>query len=227
MESKNIVIFGSTGMLGSALLIEALASEDIGKVLLVNRKSIGYTHEKMEEIIHDDFYNPQSLADDLKNIDACFFCLGTTSVGKNEEQYTRITYDLTKAIAELYHSIQPSGTFIYISGTGTDSTEKGNTMWARVKGKTENMIMDLFKDAYMFRPGYIQPMKGVKSSTNWYQWLYNIFGFLYPLLKRIAPNSMMSTVDLSNAMLNAMRRGYHKRILETRHIIELSQQSDD
>jgi uncharacterized protein YbjT (DUF2867 family) len=226
MKRRNILIFGSTGMLGSALLIEALESESIENVLLINRKPVGLEHSKLTEVIRQDFSDFSSLTAQFKSYDACCFCLGTTSLGKNEETYSKITYDITKSAAKAYHEANSDGVFLYISGVGTDSSEKGRTMWANVKGRTENMLIEMFNNAYMFRPGFIQPLKGVVSSTNWYRWLYKVFGVLYPILKKLAPNSMMTTVDLSQAMLNAIHHGYHRKILEPVDIIKLAESKD-
>jgi len=219
---KNIVIFGSTGMLGQALVIESLEDNRIGSILLINRKPSGVTNPKIKEIIHSDFYDFSAISHEFIGIDACFFCLGTSAVGKNEAKYHRITYDLTLEVATRLKGVAPEASFIYISGAGTDSSAKGRVMWARVKGKTENMLIDTFNQAYMFRPGYIQPAKGVVSSTNWYRWIYKCIGFLYPVIRRVFKNSVMTSEQLSHAMLNAAFKGYHRKIIEVRDVLNLA-----
>ena len=217
------IITGSSGMVGKGVLLECLESSLVESVLVVNRKSIGIKHDKLKEIIHSDFFDLAAIASELTGYNACFFCLGVSSVGLSEQDYHRLTYDLTLNFAKAVLSINQSMTFCYVSGAGTDSTEKGNSMWARVKGKTENALMQLpFKAAFMLRPGYIQPMKGVKSKTSLYQIIYNVFGFLYPLLKHFFPKHVTTTELLGLAMINAANRGYEKQILETKDINQLT-----
>ena len=162
-----VIITGTTGMVGKGVLLECLEHPAITGVLLVNRRPVGVQHPKLKEVIHKDFYDLSPVKAQLQGYDACFFCLGVSVVGLTEEQYTKTTYDLTLHFAETV--INPRMTFIYVSGTGTDSSEQGRTMWARIKGRTENALLKMpFKAAYMFRPGIILPMKGVRSATSWY-----------------------------------------------------------
>src|SRR3990172_100580 len=165
------IITGTTGMVGEGVLHECLNHPDVESVLVINRRTCNVSHTKLKEILHNNFYDFTSIEDRLTGYNACFFCLGTTSVGKNEEEYTRITYELTKALADNLIKLNPDMVFCYVSGTGTDSTEKGKVMWARVKGKTENYLINLFAKAYMFRPGIILPIKGLKNTLT----LYKVF----------------------------------------------------
>lgn len=216
------IILGSTGMVGKAVLLECLADSRIEKVLVINRHPLGIAHEKLREIVHDNFYDFSPLRDQMKEYDACFFCLGISSVGMNEEKYRKITYDLTLAFAKLFVSLSSHAVFCYVSGTGTDSSEKGKLMWARVKGKTENDLMKLgFRDAYMFRPGYIQPFKGVRARASVVNVLYIIFTPLYFILKPF-PNLVTDSVSLGKAMINAAIKGYGKKILENKDINALA-----
>ncbi len=221
--SLKVIIFGASGMVGRGVLLECLESSEIEKVLMVNRYDIGVKHDKLKQIIHSDFENYSSIEEDLKGYDACFWTLGISAVGLSEEKYTKITYDYTLTLARLFYSKNPLMTFTYVSGEGTDSTENGRQMWARVKGKTENDLLALgFKRAYMFRPGYIQPKKGVKSKTGWYNVMYVLFSWLYPLFKAIGPNSVTTTIDIGQAMIRCAIDGYEKNILRPRDINSLS-----
>jgi len=171
----------------------------------------------------DDLFTVPSLGDQLNGYDACFFCLGVSAVGLKEEAYRRVTYDLTLTVAEALVARNPGMTFIYVSGQSTDSTAQGSVMWARVKGATENAVSALpFKATFMFRPGYIQPMHGIKSSTSWYRLLYSAVGPLYPLLRRLFPRNVTNTDAVGQAMIEVARRGAPKHILENREINELS-----
>ncbi|MFZ4591588.1 MAG: NAD-dependent epimerase/dehydratase family protein, partial [Ignavibacteria bacterium] len=173
----NVIITGTTGMVGEGVLHECLKNTDVEKVLVINRKPCGINHDKLQEIVHGDFFDLSGISEYLKGYDACFFCLGVTSINKKEEEYYKLTYTLTIKFAELILEQNPDTTFCYISGAGTDSSEKGKSMWARVKGKTENDLMRMkFKKVYCFRPGYLQPTKGLAYSHSYYKWI----GFLYP-----------------------------------------------
>jgi uncharacterized protein YbjT (DUF2867 family) len=208
------VLFGATGMVGAGVLLECLADPRVASVLAVGRSATGRTHPKLREIAHTDFFNFDPLRSDFASCDACFFCLGVSSVGLGEAEYTRLTYDLTLAAARAMATANAGMTFCYVSGVGTDSTERGRTMWARVKGKTENAILALpFRAAFMFRPGYIQPVKGVRSKTAWYQAMYNVFGPISALLQRLLPNQITTTANLGRAMIAVAASGYSKRIL--------------
>lgn len=218
MTELNIIITGSTGMVGKGALLECIDSPDVESILLVNRNPIDIKHPKIKEVLINDFFNLVSIREDLKGYNACFYCLGITSVGTSEADYTHIMHDMTLVFAKEVLHLNPGMTFCFVSGKGTDSTEKGNIMWARVKGKTENAILALdFKDAYMFRPGHIQPLRGIRSRTGWYNAYYAILGSFYFLLKRI-PSFVTDTVTMGRAMINVALHGYHKHILESEDI---------
>jgi len=195
-------------------------------VLAIGRSATGRTHPKLREIVHADFFDLSPVRSEYASCDACFFCLGVTAVGLDEAEYTRLTYDLTLAAATAMAAANPNMTFCYVSGLGTDSTERGRTMWARVKGKTENAILALpFKAAYMFRPGIILPLKGVRSKTAWYQVLYDVLGPVSPLLQRLWPNQITTTEKLGRAMIEVAASGYSARILYTRDFNVLAERS--
>jgi len=207
----NAVIFGATGMVGEGVLHEALNHPDVESVLVIGRKPCNVKHQKLREIIHSDFFSYATLERELKNYNACYFCLGVTSIGKSESDYTRITYTLTMAAARVLARLNPGMTFCYVSGAGTDSTEKGKIMWARVKGKTENDIAKLpFKAAYAFRPGYIKPMRGLKNAYK----ISIVLGWFYPVLHALFSKHVCTLRDLGRAMLRVTEAGYPKKILE-------------
>jgi uncharacterized protein YbjT (DUF2867 family) len=212
------ILFGATGMVGQGVLMECLDSPEVEAVLAVGRSACGVAHPKLREIVHRDLYDYAAIEKDLAGYDAGFFCLGVSSAGMKEADYTRVTYDLTLAAGQVLAKLNPGMTFIYVSGAGTDSTEKGRAMWARVKGKTENALLRLpFTAAYMFRPGFIQPMKGIRSKTRLYRAVYTIFGPLYPLMKRFDA-AVTSTDRVGRAMIHVALKGYKKRVLENREI---------
>jgi hypothetical protein len=209
-------------MVGAGVLIECLADPRVLSVVSVSRSPTGLSHPKLREVIQPKSFSYNDLKADLSSSDACFFCLGVTSVGMSEAAYTSLTYDLTLTAAGAMAAVNRGMTFCYVSGMGTDSSERGGTMWARVKGKTENALLALpFKAAYMFRPGYIQPLKDVRSKTGWYQALYTIAAPLSPLMQRFFPGISTTTEILGRAMIQAAAVGYPKRILESRDINEL------
>ena len=221
---KNVIITGSTGMVGKGVLLECLDSPHIKSVLVINRSSIDMQHSKLKEILLPDFQSVTTLKDQLKGYDACFFCMGVSSVGMKEEQYNNLTYNITKAFADILFKINPAIVFNYVSGTGTDRTEKGKIMWARVKGKTENMVFDHgFKDAYAFRPGMIIPEKGVAPKPNWYSGLYVILQPLFPLLKR--SKNITTTTKLGQAMINSLFCPQPLKILHNKDINDLAMKS--
>ena len=190
-------------MVGKGVLLEALESDKVEKVLAVNRTSLNLNHPKLEEIILSDVSKIAEVKDQLENIDACCFCLGISVLGLNEEQYSKITYEITKTYAEVLYELNPNMVFNYVSGTGTDGSEKGKTMWARVKGRTENMVLNKgFKDAYAFRPEGIIPEKGIKSKTGWYNAIYVITRPLFPLFKK--SNNITTTTRIGFAMINSV-----------------------
>lgn len=210
-----VILFGATGMVGSATLIECLEDSRVESILSVVRRPSGVSNPKLREVVHQDFYDFSAIQSEFAGADACFFCLGVTSAGKSEAEYTRLTYDLTMAAARSIRAVSPSLVFCYVTGTGTDSTERGKTMWARVKGKTENDIFALgFRDAYMFRPGFIQAVKGVRSSTKLYQVVYDIIRPFAGLLQRMFPNAIVTSANLGRAFINVAANGYAKKILE-------------
>jgi len=209
-----VIIFGASGMVGRGVLLECLDSDYVESVLIVNRESIGIEHEKLKEVIHKEFLDYSSIEEDLKGYNACFWTLGISAIGISEDKYRQITYNFTLKAAELLVRLNPGSTFCYVSGAGTDSTEKGRSMWARVKGKTENAIMALpFKASFMFRPGYIQPMRGVKSKTGWYNTLYVLFKWIYPLVNAVSPNSVTTSVAIGKSMILCALNGKENKVL--------------
>ena len=213
------IITGATGMVGEGVLHECLLHPDVESALVINRKSCGVNHEKLKEIIHKDFFDLSSIEDQLKGYNACYFCAGVSSIGKKEDEYKRITYDLTMNFANKLVKLNSDMTFCYVSGVGTDSTEKGRSMWARVKGKTENDLLKLpFKAAYMFRPGYIQPTKELKNAYK----AYKIFSPLYPVWRLLFPKYVSTLKEIGLAMINVTLYGSDKKILECKDIVILS-----
>ncbi len=241
LNLMKIILFGASGMVGQGVLRECVLSTDVESILLVGRASIKESKfgkssfltpylegpkQKVYEVITSDLNDLSPHAEALSDYDACFFCLGITSAGLSEEQYRIVTYDLTLAVAHALAKPNSKMTFIYVSGTGTDSTESGRTMWARVKGKTENDILKLpFKAKYMFRPGYIQPANGETSKVSWYKYVYVFLSPLYPLVKLIAPNMVTSTELVGRAMIYAAKAGAPKTFLESRDINFLAAQA--
>ncbi len=217
-----VILFGGTGMVGQGVLRECRLDADVREVVSVVRAPTGQTNPKLREIVHRDFYDFSSIGDQLTGFDACFFCLGSTSVGKTEAEYTRITYDITVAVGTALVVRNPTMTFVFVSGAGTDSTENGRQMWARVKGKAENAILSMpFKASYMFRPGLIQPMHGVKSKTALYRIPYLLLAPFVPLLRRAFPQYVTTTEQMGRAMLAVAKRGAPTRILESADINKL------
>ena len=218
---KKVIIVGSTGMVGKGVLIQCLESTKIEEVLVINRNSLNMEHPKLKEILRKDFLDIASLKDDFIGFDACFYTMGVSSVGMSEEKYTNITYNITKGFVDVMYDANPNMVFNYVSGVGTDSSEKGRTMWARVKGKTENMIFARgFMDAYAFRPGAIIPEKGIKSKTDWYNMLYVVLRPIFPLLKK--SNNITTTTKLGDAMINSSFSKQSNKILHNRDINLLS-----
>jgi uncharacterized protein YbjT (DUF2867 family) len=214
-----VLLFGATGMVGQGVLRECLLDADVERVLSVGRTPTGIRHPKLREIMHPDLWHYAGIEGDLSGFDACFFVLGVSSAGMKEVEYEHITYGITMAAAETLCRLNPQMKFLYVSGAGTDSTEQGRVMWARIKGKTENALLRLpFAAAYMFRPGVIQPLHGARSKTPAYRILYTLAKPLLSLLHRTFPNYVLTTEEIGRAMLAVARRGYSKRILETRDI---------
>ncbi|MCY0950081.1 epimerase [Streptomyces sp. H27-S2] len=226
----NVILFGATGMIGRGVLRECLRDDSVESVLAIGRTPLGVTHPKLRERVQDDPSDLSAPDLDPTAYDACFFCLGVSSVGMKEEAYRRVTYDLTLAVARPLAAANPALTFVYVSGEGTDSTERGRSMWARVKGRTENDLLQLPFRAYMFRPGIVQPVCGVPSKTRLYRTLYAVAAPLFPLLRRIAPNLVTTTEALGRAMIAVAAAppgaGVPGRILRPRDINRLATGSD-
>jgi uncharacterized protein YbjT (DUF2867 family) len=219
-----VILLGATGMLGQGVLRECLLDPDVRDVLTLGRNATVQQHEKLHEIVQNDLTDLSAIEPRLSGYDACFFCLGVSAVGMNEEAYRRVTYDLTISVAKTLTKLNPTMTFIYVSGANTDSTERGRMMWARVKGKTENALLQMpFKAAYMFRPGYIQPLHGIRTKTNWYAAFYAMMGPLYPVWKLLFPKYVTTTECVGRAMLNVAKRGAPKSVLENRDINSICQ----
>ena len=210
-------------MVGQGVLRECLLDPNVQLVATIGRTATGQQNPKLCEIVHPDLWNYSTIESELKNLDACFFCLGVSASGMREEAYARITYGITIAAAETLCRLNPRMTFIYVSGASTDSSEKGRMMWARVKGKTENALLRMpFAAAYMFRPGFIEPAHGEVSRTKLYRVSYAIAKPLLPLLRRLFRNQILTTQQIARAMLNLVTRPYPKHILEIKDIREVA-----
>jgi uncharacterized protein YbjT (DUF2867 family) len=219
----NVLLFGATGMVGQGVLRECLAAPDVALVQTVGRLATGQSCAGLREVVQADLFDCSAMADDLKGFDACFFCLGVSFAGMSEASYTHLTYDLTLGIAQTLASLNPGMTFIYVSGAGTDNTERGRSMWARVKGRTENALQRLpFKAVYLFRPGVIQPLHGIRSKTASYQLFYSLAKPLLTPLRWLVPNAILTTQIMGEAMLNAVRYGASKAVLEAADIRALA-----
>jgi uncharacterized protein YbjT (DUF2867 family) len=214
-----VIVTGASGMVGEGVLHECLKSNLVKEVVVLGRKSCGVTHVKLKEILHSNFHDLSPIADQLKGFDACYFCAGVSSVGKKEEEFYHLTYALSMHVAETLVKQNSNMTFCYVSGAGTDSSEKGRLMWARVKGKTENDLMKLpFAQVYNFRPGIIESGKGMKNTIK----LYNYFKWMIPIIKLISKNGVVSLAEIGQAMIKATTKGYKKQILEVKDIKELA-----
>jgi uncharacterized protein YbjT (DUF2867 family) len=214
-----VILFGATGMIGQGVLRECLLSPEVQLVQTIGRSAIGREHQKLREIVRQDLFDYAGMTADLTGLDACFFCLGVSSAGMKEEDYERVTYGITLAAAKTLAQLNPDMTFIYVSGMGTDSTEQGRIMWARVKGKTENALLRLpFRAVYLFRPAFIQPLHGIKSRTKIYRMMYALSAPLFPVLNAFFPHYLTTTEKIGRAMINVSMRGYPKQILEARDI---------
>jgi len=202
-------------MVGQGVLHECLLDPEVQNILSIGRSVTGQRHQKLRELVHEDFLDFSTLEAELSGFDACFFCLGVSSAGMTEERYHRVTYDITMAAAQTLLKLNPEMTFIYVSGMGTDSTERGRVMWARVKGKTENALLRLpFKAQYMFRPAFIQPLHGIRSKTKLYRALYAILGPVYPLVRMLFPKYVTTTEQVGRAMIKVAKQGAPKSVLE-------------
>jgi len=220
----NVLLFGATGMVGQGILRECLLDSGIPLVAAVGRSATGVKNPKLREIVRSDLTEYSPIENELRGFDACFFCLGVSSAGKSEADYERLTYSITIAAAETLSRLNPGMTFIYVSGAGTDSTEKGSRMWARVKGETENALLRMpFKAAYMFRPAVIQSTHGERSKTSAYRIAYALSKPLLPLLRWLFPNYVVATEQIGRAMIHIAKYGAPKRILESTEIREYAE----
>jgi uncharacterized protein YbjT (DUF2867 family) len=216
----NVILFGATGMVGQGVLRECLLDTRVQQVLSIVRTPSNQQHPKLRELIHTDFLNYSAIESQLTGFSACFFCLGVSSAGMDEAKYTRLTHDLTLAAASTLTRLNPQMTFVYVSGAGTDSTERGRIMWARVKGRTENDLLKLpFRTAYMFRPGFIQPLHGIRSKTKLYQFFYDVLNPIFLLVKAAFPRHITTTEQVGHAMLNVAQNGFPKPVLEVTDIV--------
>jgi uncharacterized protein YbjT (DUF2867 family) len=214
-----VILFGATGMVGQGVLRECLLDPGVESVLSVGRSRTGRSDAKLHEIVHGDFMDYSAIEPQLAGYDACFFCLGVSSIGMEEARYRHLTYDITLAVATTLARLNPGMVFTYVSGRSTDSTERGPLMWARVKGKTENDLLKLpFKAAYMFRPAGIQPLHGVRSKTGWVQAIYLVTSPLLSWLTRVAPKYMTTSEQLGRAMIRVARDGFPRPVLESEDI---------
>ncbi|MDC7998307.1 epimerase [Gilvibacter sediminis] len=217
----DVIITGSTGMVGKGVLLECLDAEQIASVLVINRSSLGMSHPKLKELLLPDFTQLEAHKVMLQGYDGCFFCMGVSAIGMSEAKYSAITYDITKIFADVLYELNPNMVFNYVSGTGTDSTATGQVMWARVKGKTENYILDKgFKDAYAFRPGMIIPERGIKSSTGWYNAIYVLLRPFFGLLKK--SSKITTTTKLGAAMIASITADQPLKHLENKDINNLA-----
>jgi uncharacterized protein YbjT (DUF2867 family) len=221
-QQVKVIIFGATGMVGQAVVRECLLDPRVDRMLLVGRSRASVSGPKVEQIVHDDFLDFASIAGELTGYDACLFCLGVSAAGMTEPAYRRVTYFVTMAAARELAAHNPKMRFLYISGAGTDSTERGRMMWARVKGETENAVLSLPFEGYALRPGYIQSMHGVKSRNRLYRSIYAVTGTLYPLLVRVAPKYVIGSDQLAAAMITIAAEGSPLRILESSELRKLA-----
>ncbi|MGZ3873536.1 MAG: NAD-dependent epimerase/dehydratase family protein [Mucilaginibacter sp.] len=218
-QNIKAIVTGATGMVGEGVLHECLLHPHVEAVLVINRKPCGIVHPKLREIIHPDFFDLSAIEGQLAGYNACYFCLGVSSIGMKEPEYYKLTYTLTMHVAETLSRINPGMTFCYVSGTGTDSSEKGSFMWARVKGKTENELAKLpFKKEFNFRPGYMHSTKGLKNTLPYYKYL----SWMYPFFRAVFPNVVSTLAELGLAMINVTLYGYEKQVLEVKDIVTVA-----
>ncbi len=216
-----VIITGATGMVGKGVLLECLDRAEVTEVLSVSRSRLNMQHKKLKELIHKDFSEFKSIADQLKGYDAAYLCMGVSSAGKSEQEFIKFTYDYTLSLVNVLESEKENMVITYVSGIGTDSTEKGSTMWARVKGRTENAIIAKgFKGAFMYRPGVIIPLRGIKSSTKLYQFFYDYFLWAIKIAKKLNPETIVNTTQIGQSMINVALGGYSKNVLVSKDILE-------
>jgi uncharacterized protein YbjT (DUF2867 family) len=221
-----VIIFGASGMVGQGALRECLLDPDVEAVLSVGRSASGQHHAKLKELLQEDVSDLQMIEQELAGYGACLFCLGISAAGRSEQDYRRITYDLTLKVAQTLERLNPKMTFVYVSGGGSDSTERGLSMWARVKGATENALLAMpFERAYMLRPGFVRPLHGIVSKARWYRVLHALVGPVYPMVKRVFPGQVTTTEELARAMLLLVKNGFKERVLENRDIVDLAASS--
>jgi uncharacterized protein YbjT (DUF2867 family) len=226
-DGMSVLVFGASGMVGQGVVRECLLDPGVARVLAIGRTPTGLRDPKLRELVRPDLWHYTDIEAELSGFDACFFCLGVSVAGLSEEQYTRITYDITITAAETLARLNPDLTFIYVSGAGTDSSETGRVVWARVKGRTENALLRLpFKAAYMFRPGAIEPAHGERSKTPAYRAFYAVAGPLLPLVRRVFPTAVLTTEQIARAMLIVARRGAPTHILDARGIFDVQRLAD-
>jgi len=214
----SVLITGATGMVGEGVLLECLADPRVARVLVVNRKPLGRSHPKLTEIVHADFHDLSKIEHQLAGYDACFFCLGVSSIGMNEHVYRHVTYDLTTNFGRTLARLNPEMTFCYVTGAGTDSTEHGQVMWARVKGATENELLRMFRRAVMFRPAMMKATSGQRNLKGWYRAL----AWIYPIGRALAPSKFCTLQEVGRAMINAATAGAPRHVLEVRDIVDLA-----
>ena len=211
------IVTGASGMVGEGVLWECLQRDEVEQVLVIGRRSCGHTHPKLKEIVRSNLYDLSDIEDQLRGYNACYFCLGMSSVGVKEPEFTKVTYDLTMRFAQTLSKLNPDMTFCYISGRGTNAD--GKMMWQRVKGKTENDLTKLpFKQVFNFRPGVIKATKGLKNTLSLYKWL----GWMLPIVNTISPGSVVTLKQIGDAMINLTLKGYDKKVIEVKDIISLS-----
>jgi uncharacterized protein YbjT (DUF2867 family) len=219
MKKIRAIVTGATGMVGEGVLLECLQNPAVEAVLVLGRRSCGVSHPKLKEIVHPDLYDIRPIAGQLTGYNACYFCLGIGSVGMKEADFFKVTYTLTLGIATVLSTQNPDMTFCFVSGSGTDGSEKGRTMWARVKGKTENDLAKLpFKQVFNFRPGYMHPTKGAKNTLSYYRWIR----WMYPFFRLVLPRFVSTLQELALAMLHVTERGCSKRVLEVKDIVAVA-----
>ncbi|WP_338055450.1 NAD-dependent epimerase/dehydratase family protein [Scleromatobacter humisilvae] len=216
--SISVIITGATGMVGEGVLLECVADARVSRVLVINRKPSGVVHPKLVELVHSDFSDLSPIQSQLAGYDACFFCLGVSSLGMSEAEYKRVTYDLTVNMGRTLARLNPQTTFCYVTGAGTDSTEHGKTMWARVKGATENELLRLFPRGVMFRPGMMRATPGQKNLKGW----YHALAWIYPVGRALWPAAFCTLQEVGQAMINAAVAGSPKRVLEVKDIVALA-----
>ena len=218
-----VILFGASGVVGQGALRELLADDEVTAVLAIGRSASGQRHAKLKELVQQDVSDLGMLEDELKSYDACLFCAGVSAIGMSESDYKRITYDLTVRVAQTLERKNPNMTFVYVSGGGTDATERGHVMWARIKGATENALLAMpFQRAYMLRPGFIRPLHGIVSKTRGSRVGSALLGPVFPLFKRFFPGQVTTTEELGRAMLQLLKRGFRERVLENRDIVALA-----